>query len=97
MSIIAGVRTPNEIIQLVLDDFNLDKNIAAEIENRLAKGLLSASDNNAILVITVKKDKLEWAYVEPYNRDNTASNTRCLECGEPDGKHLFGCKMPKID
>lgn len=22
---------------------------------------------------------------------------RCLECGEPDGKHLFGCKMLKVD
>ena len=21
----------------------------------------------------------------------------CLECGEPNGKHLPGCKMPKID
>ena len=24
-------------------------------------------------------------------------NVSCFECGEPDGKHLFGCKMPKID
>ena len=24
-------------------------------------------------------------------------NDRCLECGEPNGKHLPGCKMPKID
>lgn len=25
------------------------------------------------------------------------SQAKCIECGGIDGKHLFGCKMPKID
>lgn len=65
MAIISGVRTSNEIIQLVCDDFNFERNIADKIEKRLVRGLLSASDDNTTLVITVKKNKLEWAYVEP--------------------------------
>lgn len=28
---------------------------------------------------------------------NSEGEGRCIECGEVDGKHLFGCKMPKID
>lgn len=31
------------------------------------------------------------------NANCSNNNPPCLECGEPNGKHLPGCKMPKID